>query len=260
MGGDSHVHNQNALLNTLKEHLLPDGHEPRRALDQYISDVKQAFENPGRLRLLNMDEFEEEAAFNGWEKSAESHMLLLRGSTVVTTVDYSWLSPAVFHLIDLYRAQYRVVIHHCCHARVHMEKDTPIHVVLSSLIYQLLAAKIAILQDRPRYQELKQKFSDPKWRANTATLPFAILKELLTMFEEVYIMLDRVDRIRGDADRFIEPLVRLVAESTCKLKIFLVASSNPHNLLGEKLTRDVVDSAKEELGPNRFSTMLLDQR
>lgn len=251
------MHNQNALLNTLKGHLLPDGYDPRRALEQYSSDVKQAFENPGRLRLLNIDEFKEEAAFDCWEKSAKSHILLLRGSTVVTTVDFSWLSPAVLHLIDQYRAKDRLVVSYCCHDRVHMEKDTPLHVVLSSLIYQLLEAKASILQDRPRFEELKQKFSDPKWRANTATLPFAILKELLTMFEEVYIMLDRIDRIKGDADRFINPLVRMVAESKCKLKVLLVASSNPHNLSGEKLTRDVV---KEELGPKHFSTMTLDQR
>lgn len=80
------------------------------------------------------------------------------------------------------------------------------------------------------------------------------------MFEEVYIMLDRIDRIKGDADRFINPLVRMVAESKCKLKVLLVASSNPHNLSGEKLTRDVVENVKEELGPKHFSTMTLDQR
>lgn len=256
------MNNQIALLNVLKVHLLPDGYDPRRALERYSSDVKQAIENPGRLRFLEMDEFKEfkeNAAVSRWEKSMTSHMLLLQGLTTVTTVDFSWLSPAVHHLIAQYRAMNHVVVSHCCHDRVHMEKDTPVNFVLSSVMYQLLEAKASILHYRPNFEDLKQKFSDPKWRGNTTSL-FATLEKLLAMFEEVYIMLDRVDRIRGDADRFMEPFVKLIANSKCKLKIVLLASLNPHKLRGGTLIQDIVDNAREELGPDQFTTTVLDQK
>ena len=72
-----------------------------------------------------------------------------------------------------------------------MEQDTPSSVVISSLICQLLEANTSIL-DQSRYQELSRKF---------------VMGDLLNIFPEVYILLDRVDRIKGDADLFMDPLL-----------------------------------------------------
>ena len=254
------MHNQIALLSQLKDRLLPDGHHPRDTLDRYSAAVNEAFERPGRLRFLNINELMEDQRLDRWRKAAKSCILLLRGSTLVTTVDYSWLSPAFFHLVDRFLAQDRVVIFHCCHDRVHMDSDTPAYVVLSILVFQLLEAETNVLQDRTKYEELVQDISNPKWRANSPALPFTVLKRLLSTFEEVCIMLDRVDRIRGSADRFMDPLVKLVLESKSRIKIFLVASSNPHNLSGEKVNEDVIETLAEELGSEQFFDMILDQK
>ena len=256
---DSHRQNQNALLNELKK-LLLDGYDPGRILTQYSSEVMKAFENPGRLIFLNIDDVLNDSAFDHWDRNPESCIMLLRGSTVVTNVDYSWLSPVIFHLIGRYHAQGRTVVFNCCHTRLHMDKDTPIHAVISSLVYQLLEAKKSVLQDRSRFQELKQNFSDSQWQANRPELPFAILHELLNAFQEVYILLDRVDRIKGDADRFMKHLLVLIEKCNCKIKVFLVASSTPHNLSGLKWTRAIVENAKEEIGPERFVSLTLDQQ
>lgn len=256
----SHVQTERRLLNALKEQLLLGGHDPNDILDRYSSDVRGSFKNPGRLTTLNMDRLAEEKSFNHWDKCSNSCMFLLHGRTAVTTRDYSWLSPAVFHLIQVYRDQNRSVIFHCCHDQLFMEQDTPSHIVVSSLVYQLLEARPSVVRDQPRYQDLSRKFSDPTWHANQPRIPFAVLGELLDSFPEVYILLDRIDRIKGDADRFLDPLAKLVKESRCRLKVFLVASSNGQTDPQGKMKLDLLESVEEELGPSRFSSLLMNQK
>ena len=91
-----------------------------------------------------------------------------------------------------------------------MESDTRAHTVLSDLVYQLLDAKTSILRDQPRSEALMRKFSDAAWCADIPEAAFDVLIELLKPFPEAYIFLDRVDRIKGDPDRFIDPLVDLI--------------------------------------------------
>lgn len=91
-------------------------------------------------------------------------------------------------------------------------------------------------------------------------MPFEVLGELLDSFPEVYILLDRVDRIKGDADRFLDPMVNLVKKSKCLTKIFLVASSNYHAHPDGKMTPEVLMSIEEGLGSDRFSSLNLNQK
>ena len=227
-------------------------------LDTYSVAVREAFKNPGRLKLLNFHHLIQEESFKNWESNSNSSLFLLHGRTAITKTDYSWLSPTVFDLIGRYRDQHCVVIYHLCHDRVFMEQDTSSSVVISSLIYQLLKANTSIL-DQSRYQEFSRKFSDPAWCAGQSQHLFAVMGDLLNLFTEVYILLDRVDRIKGDADRFMDPLLGLMKRSKCKVKVFLVASSNFQRNPEGKITADILQSL-EELGPKRFANMKLDQK
>lgn len=107
-----------------------------------------------------------------------------------------------------------------------MENDTPVHVVLSSLVYQMLEAKPSFLRNQPRFEDLKRQFDDPTWRSSSPKAAFAVLDELLEPYKQVYILLDRIDRIKGQPDRLMDPLVNLVKTSKCRVKVFLTASSN----------------------------------
>jgi len=247
-------------LSLLKDQLLPDGYEPNTVLDRYSSEVRESFKNPGRLVLFNMNDFVEGPDFRHWEEYSKPCMMLLHGRTAITNRDYSWLSPAVFGLIERCRVQDRLVIFHCCHDRVFMEQDIAAHVVISSLVYQLLIAKSLILRSQPRFEELRRKFADPSWCASSAKVAFAVLGELLDMFPEVYILLDRIDRIKGDADRFMDPLVNLVEHSRSKIKVFLVASSNNQDLPEGKMTPDLLENIADRLGDEMFSSLILNQK
>lgn len=186
-------------------------------------------------------------------------MMLLFGRTENTYRDYCWLSP-VFHLIKLYRGQNHVVIFHCCLDRVFSEPDTQAQVVLSSLVYQLLQAEATILRDQPRYHELNRRFADPKWRTTSPQKPFAVLAELLNGFSQVYILLDRIDRIKGQADRFLDPLTDMIKRSKCITKVFPVAVSNSHAHPDVKITSNVLTGAEDKVRSDRFSSPKLDQK
>lgn len=241
----------------LKEKLLPgDNREPTDVLAQYSSEVTTAFRNIQRLRTFNNDHFMQEKSYRAWDGSRVSCMMLLYGRTATTKTNYSWLSPAIFRLITQCHARNHLVIFHFCQDQPFMEKDVPAHTVLSSLISQLLDAtldaRIRILRDETRYQELKRKFSDPTWRATSPEVPFAVLQELLDLFPDVHILLDRVDRIRGDAYRFMDSLVSLIKTSKSRVKFFLVSSSNGFDRAGGKFPQELQESIEEDLGSDRF--------
>ena len=256
----SQRHEERKLLAVLRPYLLPDTYDPNDVLNRYSSEVRQSFRNPGRLTLMNVDQFMQEAVFKQWENSRKSCMILLQGRTAITSPDYSWLSPVTFRLIDMYRAQSCLVIFHCCHDRVFMEQDTPVYPVLSSLVYQVLDARSAILRDQQRFKELRGKFSDRSWRANSAKAAFTVFSELLESFPKVYILLDRVDRIKGDPDSFMDPLVNLVKWSKSLIKVLIMASSNHQSHPEGKLSPDLLESIDEQLGAERFSMLTLNQK
>ena len=247
-------------LTLLKEKLLPgDNRNPTDVLVQYSSEVTAAFRNIQRLRTFKNDQFVQEKSYRAWDNSRVSCMMLLHGRTAVTKTNYSWLSPVIFQLIAQYHARKHLVIFHFCQDQPFMEKDVPAHTVLSSLIAQLLDAvldaRVRILRDETGYQELKRKFSDPSWRATSPEVPFAVLHELLDLFPAVHILLDRVDRIRGDVYQFMNSLVSLIKTSKSRVKIFLVSSSNGFDRVGGKIPEELQESIEDDLGSDRFWTL-----
>lgn len=178
--------------------------------------------------------------------------MLLYGRTAVTKTGYSWLSPSIFQLISQRSEQKRLVIFHLCQDQPDMEKKVPVDSVLSNLISQLLDAKVSILRDEVRYQELRRRVTDPAWRAAQPTMPFAVLRELLDMFPEVDILLDRVDRIKGDGHGFMNSLVTLIRKCKSRIKIFLVSSSNGYDRVGGQLSAEFQESIENDLGSDRF--------
>ena len=141
-----------------------------------------------------------------------------------------------------------------------MEEDVPAQTVLSSIIYQLLQARMTILRDQSRYQALSDRISDVTWRAPDLKAPFAVLHELLNDERDVFIILDRVDHIKGQSYHWMQPFVNLMKESNCKLKIFLVASTNGFEVQEGKIHSDLLATLRYELGEEGLMTLVLDQK
>ena len=140
-----------------------------------------------------------------------------------------------------------------------MEKDVQAHAVLSSLISQLLETNASILRDDTRYQKLSRCFSDPAWRSHQPKMPFAVLQELLNLCPDMYILLDRVDRIREEAYGFMDSLVSLVKGCKGRIKILLTASSNGYDRVGGRYSEEVQESVEDDLGSERFWNLEMNQ-
>ena len=186
-------------------------------------------------------------------------MMLVHGKTAVTKTGYSWLSPAILQLITQLRTQKQRVIFGLCQVEPFMEKDLPRYAVLSSLISQLLEINASILRDDTRYQKLIRTFSDPVWRTHQPKVPFVVLQELLNLSPDMYILLDRVDRIRGNAHDFLNSLVSLIKECKSRIKILLIASSNGYDRVGGKFSEEVQESVEDDLGSERFWSLPMNQ-
>ena len=247
-------------LAELKVKLLQGKYTPNAIVNKYSSAVSEAFKNPGRLRNLDVNSITQNETYINWETYRKSSILLIHGTTELKKGDYSWLSPAIFYFIRHFNHQHRFVLFHCCHDTNFMESDTPVYVVLSSLIFQILEARTAMLQDSSQYQELLSKTSGPAWQASSAQTAFEVLHNLLSSFPEVYLFLDRIDRIKGNARRFLESLGELVKNSKTVLKVLLVASSNRQGHPEGKMTKHVLESLEEDLGSQRFLQLRLDQK
>ena len=248
------------ILGVLKAKLLQDDYDSDKVLEVYSSMINDAFKNLPRVSPLRMDQLMQEESFRHWESQRRSCMMLLHGRTATNRTDFSWLSPAVLHLIKWFRGKIQMVAFHCCQDELFMDQDIPAHVVISSIIYQLLEANVSLLRNQSRYQAFSKKISDPAWCATAPTLPFAVLGELLSENSNACILLDRIDRIKGDPDRFMESLVRLVKDSRCSIKILLVASSNGYEIPEGKMRPDLLESIEYELGGQRFVSLLLNQK
>ena len=259
-GTESQVQIEKIRLGELRVKLLQETRTPNDVLDDYSSAVSAAFKKPGRLKNLDVNDIAQNETYINWENSPKSSLMLIHGTTELKKGDYSWLSPAMFHFIKHFKDQRKFVLFHCCHDRNYMEPDTPPYVVLSSLIFQILEARTTILHDSSQYQELLSKVSDPAWQASSPQSAFDVLNKLLGSLPEVYLFLDRIDRIKGSASRFLESLGELVKNSGNVLKVLLVASSNRQGHPEGKMTKNVLEGLEESLGSRRFLRLRLDQR
>ncbi|KAL8714530.1 MAG: hypothetical protein Q9220_001478 [cf. Caloplaca sp. 1 TL-2023] len=248
----SHARTEQQLLKELKSDLLlPDTFEASQRLEDYKHEVRERLRNIPKVTPLKFDSLLQNREFCDWEGSQRSCIMLLHGKTVNARGGCSWLSPATFNLVDRYRDQKRTTIFHTCHEAA-MVKDIPLHTVVSSLVYQLLEAKASILRDERRHQELGRKIIDRGWTAPRAGKAFEVLSELLQRFGHVHILVDRIDRIKGDADAFFEPWINLVKHAKGRIQVFFTASSNGFSDPQGKMTEDIIENVKADLGPASF--------
>ena len=242
--------------------LLGEHHDPKEVLAQYSAKISLAFRNIQRLKAFRFDRLVQGEKYSAWDHSPIACMMLLHGRTAVTKTTYSWLSPALFGLVSPTHDHQRLVVFHTCQVESFMEEDITAHSVLSGLVAQLLTAKASILREQSRYEALSRAFSESAWRASRPEKAFAVLRELLdsypNLYPSVYLIVDRVDRIKGVGQLFMSPLITLIKESKIRLKVFLISSSNGYDRFGGKLSQSIQDVV-EELGSDRFWDLELNQ-
>jgi hypothetical protein len=268
-----HVRAANVRLETLQHWLQVEVQE----LETFVRDYDVRLANTfGHIRRLPPFDAEGQlftsADFSAWRRDSKSSLILLQGKTVAPDRTLlSWHSPATTrlvcdadkYLIDSKSPEPLIVVYYFCQVTEYFDDSPPqIHsacTVISAVIYQLLKLRRAqsLIRDDKRYAKLKHAIEDLSVRpatkpAENLSKLYSILAELLTYLalKRVFIVFDRVDRIQGNVDNFLGPLLKLMETTECVLKVLITIRTE----------RDFDDSLlKESMSGDTYTRVILDQ-
>jgi hypothetical protein len=268
-----HVRAVNVRLETLQHLLQVEEQDLERSVRDYDQRLTDTFGDIRRLPPFDAEgQLFRSADFSAWRRASQSSLILLQGKTVAPDRTLlSWHSPATTrlvrdadkYLIDSKSAEPLLVVYYFCQVREYFDDSPPqMHppcTVISAVIYQLLKSGKAhiLLRDDKRYAKLKHCIEDlsvhPAAKAaEQLSKLYSILAELLTdlALKRVFIVLDRVDRIQGNIDNFLGPLLKLMETTKCVLKVLITIRTE----------RNFDDSMlKESLSGDTYTRVILDQ-
>lgn len=238
-----HLQNELKLLASLKTKILGESQDIHESFERYHLRLRDTFGEDRDFKLfteVSTHSIRKKQAYKEWSTSQKSCILLLQGETAGHT-NFNWLSPAAIDFTNKTRNGTSTVAFHCCQrADTTGFGDNP-GAILSSIIFQLLEAQPVILRNQAQYENLAQILNRPRDRLNA--LDF-LLKSTMTVF----LALDRVERINGDVEDFLESLFTRIwaLKTSCKVKVLLTSNSN------SRLSSAVVNSLKGTVGGSEY--------
>ncbi|KAI9795900.1 MAG: hypothetical protein M1833_006627 [Piccolia ochrophora] len=243
-----HLQKEQQLLAELKGMLMPAVHDIHQALERYRSNLRDTFGDGRDLRSFSetsMHTIRQRQAYKEWISSSSRKpcVLLLQGETEGTT-HYNWLSPAAFRIAEECRDQGSAVAFHCCQRADSMTPGDSRPVVLSSILYQLLKARPIVLRDLALYKILETSIKSSKFDK--------AIEDLMKAVGDVVLVLDRVERIKGEVEEFLDPLLRSISAMTQVSRIKVLMTASPY----AQLESSVVDSLKGTMGGSRYFKVL----
>jgi len=238
-----HVRIENERFESLQHLLQVETQDSPTFVRDYERRLADTFDNIRRLppfdakkQLFLRDEFID------WRDDRKSSLLLLQGKTVAPDRTLlSWHSSATTRLAcesDKYlgtKGLDLIPILSCfCQVVDYWDENSSrvqsADTVISRMVCQLLKMEVArpLLRDDSRYGKLKRDIED------LGTLPatesaeklgrlYSMLERLFAdlALKRAFIILDRVDRIQGNMDKFLDPLLGLLQKSKCVLKVLI---------------------------------------
>lgn len=191
--------------------------------------------------------------FVAWDAAPDSGLMLLHGHSLKYNTDLFWLSMAAFQMQDFVRRrQDAVLAYHFVQTDAWMADDVEIWVVIANVIWQILKGRPHLLRKDARATRLR--INVQKWnREKPDPKPFEDLLELLDDIPVTYIVLDRIDRCKGQSSKLIDRLLGLALNCKNIVKIFAVWGDGG----GKEPDLSSLDNLPE--GENNFFDVRLDQ-
>ncbi|KAF9870784.1 hypothetical protein CkaCkLH20_11683 [Colletotrichum karsti] len=220
-----HTNDEKKRLVTLRSELLRYLIQPNKTVDDYSRLLNGAFDLPPGLPRFGADQVMQEKAYAAWKNSRSNCMLVVTAIEVASalkreaSIDAAYGGVAV---VDLY----------CQKADFMTDKDqaTSLGVVVS-LLFQLLEANPSTLRDVSKFDSLRQRIAEVDGAGSRGLdVAFGLLSDILGHFDLVYIVLDRVDRIRGDFLRIMLTRLMVSRRNGPKIRAFCVACSNKEGM------------------------------
>ncbi|ORX96838.1 hypothetical protein BCR34DRAFT_607493 [Clohesyomyces aquaticus] len=260
------IRSDNDRLDVLRALLKVDPRDSDISLEGYQKLLDRDFEGLPRLPAFDVDrQLFDDPEFRRWINAPPPALMVLHGSTVAPAqTQLAWVSPGAMRLVtDIENIAKlegpRVVYQFCRHTDEYdTEKVSPC-VILSRILYQLLRLPDGkhILRNEALYGSLKQRIEDletisPKRVSERLEKLYAMLEKVLSELGpgSIFVVIDRTDQIAGDFEDFMAPLLDMMSNPSCKLKVFMT----------RRVQYSFDDSAiKETLSRGRYYGLRVDQ-
>ena len=177
-----------------------------------------------------------------WRNNKQSCILRLSGYNTSNETGLCWLSAIIPSLIKQLREQKHQLIFSLIQQEHWMEEEVPMKKIINNITFQLLQRWAENVQDWKLFHEVHQELKKHTWAEDPVSLR-RVLVTVLTQFEEVTIILDRIDRAK-QAPKVIKTLLQILSESHCVARILLVTKPASTAIEWES---DISDEVKQEI-------------
>lgn len=231
------------------DELFRSSQVPAHEVEEYRQSLWNPAGSPKHYEKFKFETISLNPRFSRWMESNQSSLLLAMGETRNLRTDFSWLSPSAFELMDMLKNSSRNVASCFIQTSTWMEQKRESHLILTSIIWQLIESKSSAVADPLFRKDIKKAMEHPDWRQKDPKLPCQLLMKFLEIFPITYIILDRVDFCNCDLVVSLDRLLNLVRSSMATVKIFVVIDGKELNL-----------ASIDDPGPHgQFECIVLDQ-
>ncbi|KAL1606274.1 hypothetical protein SLS60_003676 [Paraconiothyrium brasiliense] len=242
-----------AQLDRTAKHVQVAQNDVEPALQAYADILRQRFDmrkwplfDVSKTLYSNPD-------FRAWRKTDDLKLLILRGSTSQPpNTDLSWLSPIAVQLVkdadEIFGDSATLLLRHFCrlvddwHNR---ERKIAAQVLVRSFILQVLRDRRSepFFRNDQAFAKTKRELEsvnkiDEERASEIMGQLFGILQRLLETlkFEQFIIVVDRLDEVADNLEVFIDPLLEMIANSDCRVKIAITLRT-PRDLKEGRMKR-----------------------
>lgn len=217
-------------------------------LDAYDEELDAAFKNLPRWNPFDFKKLKKQQSYQDWAGDKSSSLLLLYGKTRAHSGSCCWLSRAANAVIETVGSTYGGMGLFFCQPERSITEEVPAPFVLRDIAYQLIDQEGEQLCKPSYYDSISKKVTQAAAKPSDLDTHFALLQQAVASLPSVLIMIDRIDRIRGDTLRWLEGLMRILKGARTRVHVLLIASSNGEDEPGGKLEPLVFARLEERLG------------
>lgn len=198
----------------------------RRILGEEVGECFEQFRVGDEKRQI----FEAGSEYKKWLNPRHSSVLVLIGHSepsIMVAQFYCWLSPVVLDFIEQQRTNQKIHAYYL----LEVKRETSLHDVMISILFQLLRFKPQVLDEQDHYFKLrslhKQFHKDSHEDSQHLEELALVVIKFFKPSETVHIMLDRLDRC-SEPDRLtlLNLLGCMAKEAPCILKVLVVISGS----------------------------------
>lgn len=214
--------------------------------------LDNAFSNLSRWEPLSFSDIEGEERYRQWTLNPKSSLLLLYGKSRAHDGDCCWLSAANIGLITAARRHFGANAVYLCQPHASTEEDVPLELILRDLAFQFIKQGSSKLSQPSVYKQVFESVEAVATATRDPEKACSLLAQTVELFDSVFILIDRSDRIAGNARDWLEHLARLLKSSKAKIHVVLIASANGNDEPGGKVGKCVIEAWEGFLDQNFY--------